>query len=999
MVSRPSFRILPFLVALAACFSLPSTALAANHAPVCTPFLQSVAPFPSDRTVSIFNPAVTFCTDPDGDQLSYTVSGGTKGTLDLGQIQFGTFHYAPSFGSTGDDVLTLVAHDSSGGNSVPVSITMRITTANQAPVCLDDPQVYPVAKNHSKQLVGHCYDPDALDNDGAHVPLYNPLPPDHGVASPAPFGFNYSPVHDYLGQDIIHYTMTDAEGATSAGAGSTIVNVTAAGIPVCQPGATISQRMDKTIVGQLVCTDDIGTPASGLAWSVVTPPQHADVFHINNDGTFTFTPTAGFQGTDTFSYTATNFAGASDPPTAQSVQFSAGFNSAPSCTNINDTPIFDHQNRPLTLQYHCFDSQADPITLAVTTQGLHGTLSAPVQSPTDPTLYTATYTPTNGYSGADSVSVTPHDDQATNNTGSPVNADLTVITDAAEQAPACVPGTITVHNDNTAGAIFSPACSDAEHDVVISSLTTNPLHTGPPASGTITGPDANGVFSYVPNPAYVGSDTFVVHATDTIKTTDIAVTVTVLPPNHAPVCPDLSLLADHTAPTIFPLLAQCTDQDTGDTLTAVLDTATTQGTLSAVSPTGRVTYKPTVGFAGGIDSFSYHVFDTSGAVSGTQTATVHVDRVPTCTSPVPSPAAVAHNKTLNITPCVDADGDAMTYASDSDPSHGVLSSSNGHLIYTPTIGYSGADSFQVHADDGRGGLSDPLDVAVTVAADGAPSCTPRSYTLAFGASQVATLTCTDPDGDVVTPSVVKAPIHGFVGAVKNGTVTYTPNAGYSGTDSFTFRGTDNDPSHAASPSVTVSLTVGAGPAGPPTTPTPPPATTTTTPKTTPIDPGQGHHITTLLEIASKILGHPAAQVDVGFGKSVPAFVVKGVGSTLKVSGKSSTFLVYFCNCSMTVNQVLTGGGSLHTAAAKRGTTVKSTLTIPSKLETVKGGIIKLKLTSAQSKAISKGATITLKVTFATPGPKPKSKKQKQKMLKSTRTWHVKASKVTKSKKR
>lgn len=992
MVSRVSLRILPFVVALATAFALPGTALAANHIPVCTPFLQTVAPG-TTRAVNIFNSSVTFCTDSDQDVLTFTVSGGTKGTLDLSQIDHGTVSYTPNNGATGDDNLTLVAHDPNGGNSVPVSITMRITTVNQPPVCLDDPQPYPVAKNHAKLLIGHCYDPDALDNDGAHVPLYNLLPPDHGEATPAPFGFNYNPDHDYLGQDIVHYTMTDAEGATSSSAGSTIVNVTAAGIPVCQPGATISQRMDKTITGTLVCTDDIGTPPSGLSWSIITPPAHAQDFRINADGTFVFTPTAGFQGFDSFSYTAANFAGASDPPTAQQVQFSAGFNSAPSCTSANETPIFAHESpRTLTLKFHCSDAQADPITLAVTTQGTHGTLAAPVQDPTDPTLFSAVYTPVNGYSGPDTVSVTPHDDQATSSIGSPVNSDLTVITDAAEQAPSCQPGSITVHNDNSAGVIFAPGCSDAEHDVVISSLTTNPLTTPAPASGTITGPDANGVFSYVPNPAYVGSDTFVVHATDTIKTTDLTVTVTVLPPNHAPVCPNVSLPANHTGPTVLALLAQCTDQDTGDVLTAVLDTATTHGTLSAVGPTGNVTYKPTVGFAGGDDSFTYHVFDTSGATSGTQTATVHVDRPPTCTTPVPSPVSVAHNHVLNITPCTDPDGDPMTYVSDADPAHGTLSTVAGHLVYTPTAGYAGADTFSVHADDGRAGSSSPLDIAVTVHADGAPTCTPHSYTLAFGASQVAALTCTDPDGDTVTPTIVKTPSHGFVGQIRNGTVTYTPSAGYSGPDSFTFRGTDSDPSHLTSPIITIALTVGAGPGGPPATTTTSSAPPPTTTATTPVKPGD-NHIQTLAEIAQKILGHPVAQVDVGFGSSVPAFVVKGVGSTLKVSGKSATYLVYFCNCSMTVNQVLSGGGTVHTKAAKKGTTAKATLKIPT------AASVKLKLTTAQSKALAKGKTITLKVTFSTLGPKPKNPKQKAKTLKTTRTWHVKAAKVTKSKKR
>jgi hypothetical protein len=54
------------------------------------------------------------------------------------------------------------------------------------------------------------------------------------------------------------------------------------------------------------------------------------------------------------------------------------------------------------------------------------------------------------------------------------------------------------------------------------------------------------------------------------------------------------------------------------------------------------------------------------------------------------------------------------------------------------------------------------------------------------------LRCWDSDGDPLTTSIVTGPAHGTLGAVDqaSGTVVYTPSAGYSGTDSFTFTGSD-----------------------------------------------------------------------------------------------------------------------------------------------------------------------------------------------------------------
>src|SRR5262249_59408707 len=138
---------------------------------------------------------------------------------------------------TGDDNISLVSIDPSGARSQPVTITMRITTVNQAPICLDDPVVYPVAKNKAQLLSGHCYDPDALDNDGqpGHTAQYHTLPPGvpGATAPPAAGGFNYVPASNYTGPDTIHYTMTDFRGLTSASSGSTMVNVLSAAVPVC----------------------------------------------------------------------------------------------------------------------------------------------------------------------------------------------------------------------------------------------------------------------------------------------------------------------------------------------------------------------------------------------------------------------------------------------------------------------------------------------------------------------------------------------------------------------------------------------------------------------------------------------------------------------------------------------------------------------------------------------------------------------------------------------
>ena len=62
----------------------------------------------------------------------------------------------------------------------------------------------------------------------------------------------------------------------------------------------------------------------------------------------------------------------------------------------------------------------------------------------------------------------------------------------------------------------------------------------------------------------------------------------------------------------------------------------------------------------------------------------------------------------------------------------------------------------------------------------------------------------DPNGDTLTPEIADRPGHGAVEVNDDGTITYTPDDGFKGTDSFTYRATDGD---LTSNPATVTITV------------------------------------------------------------------------------------------------------------------------------------------------------------------------------------------------
>jgi subtilisin len=164
----------------------------------------------------------------------------------------------------------------------------------------------------------------------------------------------------------------------------------------------------------------------------------------------------------------------------------------------------------------------------------------------------------------------------------------------------------------------------------------------------------------------------------------------------------------------------------------------------------------------------------------------------------------------------DPDGDPISVSSVGTPTTGTaaLDPSGNAILYTPPPNANGTASFVYSLSDGRGG-SDTATVTVTITAvNDAPVAVNDSATTAQGTSVTVSVLTNDTDIDSSTLSVASAsdPPHGTVVVNGNGTITYTPDAGYSGSDAFGYAATDGS---ATSNVATVSITVTASPPPPP----------------------------------------------------------------------------------------------------------------------------------------------------------------------------------------
>ncbi len=93
---------------------------------------------------------------------------------------------------------------------------------------------------------------------------------------------------------------------------------------------------------------------------------------------------------------------------------------------------------------------------------------------------------------------------------------------------------------------------------------------------------------------------------------------------------------------------------------------------------------------------------------------------------------------------------------------------------------------------------------------GAPGyLTPENQTLAVGATQ-GLLSGSRPSSDPLTAELTATPAHGVVAVAPDGSFAYTPNAGFSGADTFTFEALDASGNYATGlVTVTVAATPGA----------------------------------------------------------------------------------------------------------------------------------------------------------------------------------------------
>ena len=743
--------------------------------------------------------------------------------------------YTPTAGYSGPDSFTYTATNASGTSS-PATVTITVS----APTLVLSPASGALAGGST----GSAYSTTISTSGGTapytyaisagSLPAGLILNTSSGVISGTPSG---------SGTSNFTVTATDANSAT----GSNAYSITVSGLP---PTAS---PVSATVAANSSANSITLSLGGGAATSVAVASAASHGTATASGTSITYTPTAGYSGPDSFTYTATNASGTSSPATVSITVSAPTLVLSPASgalaggsTGSAYSTTFSASGGTAPYSY-TITAGSLPIGLSLNTStgALSGTPSSSATS-----NFTVTATDANSATGSNAYSITV--------SGLP---------------PTTSPVSATVAANSSANSITLSLGGGAATSVAVASAASHGTAT---ASGTS--------ITYTPTAGYSGPDSFTYTATNASGTSSPAtVSITVSAPTLV-LSPASGALAGGSTGSAYSTTistsggtAPYTYAITVGSLPAGLILNTSSGVISG-TPSGS-----------GTSNFTVTATDAN-SITGSNAYSVTISGLPPTASAVS--ATVAANSSANPITLSLGGGTAASVAVASAASHGTATASGTSITYTPTAGYSGPDSFTYTATNASG-TSSPATVSITVSAPtltltpaslsngtvgtaysatfsttggtapysyaitagtlpaglslntatGALSGTPTTngtssltltvtdahgatgsqpYTLVIGAqaptasavsvtvaanSSANPITLSLGGGAATSVAVASAASHGT--ATASGTsITYTPTAGYSGADSFTYTATNA--SGTSSPA-TVTITVTAQP--------------------------------------------------------------------------------------------------------------------------------------------------------------------------------------------
>ena len=709
----------------------------------------------------------------------------------------GTITYTPNTGFTGTDSFLYQVCDSTTINPQPLcaSAWSYVTVSGNGTGCA----VAPIANDdYTATTANVAATINVLTNDNPNTAtIHRASNGAHGTTTVSGSAIIYTPANGYVGNDKFLYSIqTGTDCFDTAIVFVTINSSIVNHPPVANPDNVQTGKNQSVLISvQLNDKDPDGNKLTTSIPAGVQQPNHGTVT-VNTNGTVTYVPNSGFTGRDSFQYVICDngIPSLCDTTWVNVLVTTNVHNDAP-VANTDDTTATSTQAIVIKVLHNDTDPNSDPIhVIGVTIQPTIGTA---ILNPDG----SITYTPDGIHSGVDSFQYQICDTSiyVPHVLCSIAWDHITVISAKVNHPPVAVNDTVlTPEGTPTIIAVMN---NDSDPD-------GNPIHVtniGTPVNGTVV-LNPNGTITYKPNSGFFGTDVFTYTICDNgiPSLCDQAVVyVNVSPVNNPPLAnADVANTSMNTVVKI-PVQGNDSDPDNNPLKTNAIVANPAHGTAT-INADGTISYLPNTGFAG-TDNFQYQVCDVTTVnphpLCSTAIVTVTVDGASCPNAPIANDDYSVTNVGSSDTILVKAnDAPAGSLIVNvSKPLHGSVAINGASIIYKSTGSYVGADQFIYTISTGSTCFDTALVfIAINPSLVNHPPVANNDNVKTNVNTAVIVdvqLNDKDPDGNKLTTSIpsagIAAALHGTPTVNANGTVTYVPNPGFTGRDSFQYLVCDN----------------------------------------------------------------------------------------------------------------------------------------------------------------------------------------------------------------
>lgn len=419
--------------------------------------------------------------DANGDALTFAiVEEPGHGELTDFDTESGTATYMPEQDYSGDDTFAFNVNDGfEDSNTATVSIS--VASVNDPP--LVEAQSVSVDEGDEVDITLEGSDPE-----GDELTFSISGGPEHGTLSGTAPELVYQPAPGYSGSDSFEFAAYDGEDYSEPAAVE--IEILGVNSPPVAGDVEAETDEDESVTVYLSATD---SDSDELSFAIESAPSHGHLGAIMQadqmSATVTYTPLDDYNGSDSFTFTASDGEAESDVATAE-------INIEP----VNDVPVVVSQSvaaatgEPIEITLTGTDADGDVLDFFVVEGAQRGTLSSVAS---DDTSAVVTYTPDPDESGSDSFTFQASDGTFDSNIAT-VSITLPATSappeeDEESQLDDAVPGGGTENDVGANGESAAPgnlADVDAADDGTIPADDSDeevPVPDAPPADNALQG--------------------------------------------------------------------------------------------------------------------------------------------------------------------------------------------------------------------------------------------------------------------------------------------------------------------------------------------------------------------------------------------------------------------------------------------------------------------------------------------------------------------------------